>query len=74
MAKLKQAIIGEIKADPALWSLVADKMGIKPISLGQMLHRNGATLNHYGVVKAIADYLGKRPEDLMEEDSIEKVS
>lgn len=70
MAKLKQEVLSEIKSDSDLWSLVADKMGIKPISLGQMLQRNGATLNQYSVVKAIADYLGLNPQDIVEEETI----
>lgn len=70
MAKLKKDTIGKIKADVDLWSIVAKEMEVKPFSLGPILDRNGNNLNQYGVVKAISDYLGVNPEDLIEEETV----
>lgn len=66
MAKFKKEILEQIKTDPDLFTLVTKALGIKPTSLQQTIDRNGKTINQYGIVKAVADYLKKKPEDLLE--------
>lgn len=69
MAKFKQEVLNKIKSDPDLFAAVAKGMGIKPLSLAANIDRNGSTLNQYSIVTLIADYLGKNPEELLEEDA-----
>lgn len=65
MSKFKQEILDKIKSDPDLFTIVTKALKIKPTSMEQTINRNGVTLNQYGIVKAVADYLKKKPEDLV---------
>lgn len=69
MAKFKQEVIDLIKTDPDLFAVVAKEMGVKAVSLAPMLDRNGATLNQYNVVVAVAGYLKRDAQDLLEEET-----
>lgn len=71
MAKFNQETLVAIKNDPELFGLVAKELEIKPISMIQTVDRNGATLNQYSIVTLVATYLGKNPEDLLEEEASE---
>lgn len=69
MAKVfKAEVLDEIKSDPELFALVAKEMEVKPVSLVQIIYRNGNNINQYSIVKLVADYLGRIPEDLLEEE------
>lgn len=72
MAKFKQEILDTIKSDVDLFAAVATEMNVKPVSLSSMLDRNGHSLNKYGVVKVVADYLKKQPEELLEESEVKE--
>lgn len=72
MAKFKQEVLDKIKEDVDLFGLVAKAMNIQPASLGPTIARNGASLNQFSVVKAVADYLKKDPEDLLEPDTVKE--
>lgn len=72
MAKFKQEILDMIKSDPDLFTIVTKALGIKPTSMEQTINRNGVTLNQYGIVKAVADYLKKKPEDLLEVSKVKE--
>lgn len=72
MAKFKQEILDMVKSDPDLFAIVANEMGVKPVSLSSMIDRNGHSLNKYGVVKVVADYLKKNPEELLEESEVKE--
>lgn len=70
MAKrFKQEVLNKINGDSALFMAVADALGIKPISLPKTLERNGANLNSYSIVTLVAEYLGKDPQELLDDDS-----
>lgn len=69
MSKFKQEILDKIKVDPQLFAIVAEAMEIKPASLSANINRNGSTLNQYHVVKAVAKYLGKSPDALIEKET-----
>lgn len=71
MAKFKQEVLNLIENDPLLFAAVANEMGIKPASLPNTLVRNGSTLNQYNIVKLVADHLGKKPEELLEDEPSE---
>lgn len=68
MAKFKQTIIDRIKDDPDLFAVVAKAMKVKPVTLASTIDRNGATLNQYHVVKAVADFMGKEPDTLLQKE------
>lgn len=69
MAKFKQTIIDKIKDDADLFAVVSKAMKVKPITLASTIDRNGATLNQYHVVKAVADFLKKSPDTLIEKET-----
>lgn len=69
MGKFKQEILELIKSDPDLFTIVTKALGIKPTSMEQTINRNGVTLNQYGIVKAVADYLKRKPEEVLEKES-----
>lgn len=66
MEKFKQEILEKIREDHNLYMIVVKLLDIDPVSLPVTLKRNGATLNQYSIVKTVADYLGKAPEELVE--------
>ena len=70
MAKFKQEVIDKIKADSGLYAIVSVAAGVKPTSLPVILDRNGRTLNQYQVVASVAEYLGKNPSELVEEEIV----
>lgn len=70
MTRLKQEVLDKIKSDSDLFSLVAKKTGIQPISLATNIGRRPKALNQYDVVIAIAQHLGQNPEDLLEEEEM----
>lgn len=72
MSKFKQEVLDKIKADPDLFTIVTKALGIKPTSMEQTINRNGVTLNQYSIVKAVADYLKKRPEDLLVQQKVKE--
>lgn len=72
MAKrFKQEVLDKINADPVLFSAVCEALDLKPISLPKTLERNGAGLNSYSIVTLVANYLGKNPEKILEEEKVE---
>jgi hypothetical protein len=70
MAKLKQEVLEKIKTDPDLFAEVAKALNIKPASLPVTIDRNGSSINQYSIVKLVADYLGKTPDEILEEDTV----
>jgi hypothetical protein len=73
MAKLKQEVLEKIKTDPDLFALVAKGLNIKPASLPMTVDRNGANLNQYSIVKLVADYLHKEPEEVLDEETVNNI-
>lgn len=69
MSKFKQEILDKIKSDTELFAIVARAMEIQPASLLANIHRNGSTLNQYHVVMAVAKYLKKSPDALIEKET-----
>jgi hypothetical protein len=72
MAKFKQEVLDKIRDDADLFAAVAKELKIRPVSLPQTLLRNGASLNQYSVITLVADYLDKKPADLLEEDTADE--
>ena len=68
MAKFKHEVLDLIRSDADLFATVSKVLGIKPVSLLKSIDRNGASLNQFHVVKAVAKYLGKKPDELLEEE------
>jgi len=73
MAKFNQETLDAIKTDPVLFGIVANAMGIELVSLPMAIKRNGPTLNQYSIVTLVASHLGKKPEDVLENDSEDTV-
>jgi hypothetical protein len=71
MSKFKKEVLDKIVSDADLFSIVAKEMDIQPSSLAANIWRNGASLNQYHVVKAVADYLKVTPEDILEDENKE---
>lgn len=69
MAKFKQEVLDKIKNDPDLFAEVAKAMDVKPVSLPQIIQRNGNNINQYHIVKLVATHLGEDPDTLIEEDT-----
>lgn len=70
MAKVfKAEVLEKMKSDADLFALVAKEMDVKPSSLIQIIYRNGNNINQYSIVKLVADYMKKDPEDLLEEET-----
>ena len=70
MAKqLYPSVLDMVKKDPDLLAIVSKEMDVDPESVIRAANRNSNTINKYSVVKAIADYLGKKPEDIVVEES-----
>jgi len=74
MAKFKQEVLDKIKSDPDLFALVSKALKLKPTSLPVTLDRNSNNLNQYSIVVMVADHLGLKPEDVIEQESNEEVS
>jgi hypothetical protein len=72
MAKFKQEVLDQMKDDPDLFAIISKALNVKPVSMPVTIDRNGNNLNQYSIVKLVADYLGKRPEDLLEEDTVKE--
>lgn len=53
-------------SDPKLYSAIAEAKGIKPANLGTVIRRNGNAINQYSIVKLVAEYTGKQPDELVE--------
>lgn len=69
MAKVfKPEVLENMKSDADLFALVAKEMDVKPSSLIQIIYRNGNNINQYSIVRLVADYMKKDPEDLLEEE------
>lgn len=66
MARFKQEILDKIINDPDLFAIVAKTVGLKPTSMAVTIRRNGNSLNQYSVIVAVAEYLDKEPEELLE--------
>lgn len=66
MAKLKREVLDQVKSNADLFAAVAKEIGVKPASLPVILDRNGNSINQYGVVTLIAEFLGTEPETLVE--------
>ena len=70
MTKFKQEIIELMLNDPRLFALICEAKAVKPSNLGIVIRRNGNSINQYGIVKIVADYLGRDPDELIEEKHI----
>lgn len=66
MAKFKQEVIELIKADADLFAIVAKALDVRPTSVHETLKRNGRALNQYNVVTAVAQYLKKPADELIQ--------
>lgn len=71
MARLKKETIDKILDDIDLFAIVGKAVDVKASSIADTVRRNGNSVNQYHVVKAIADYLGKHPDELVEESELE---
>lgn len=69
MLRFKQDVIEKMQTDPDLFAAIAKETGLKPASLTTTIERNGNRINQFGVVKIVSDYLGTRPEDLLEDSA-----
>jgi hypothetical protein len=70
MAKYRAEVLKKVKDDADLFAAVAKELGIKPVSLPQLIDRNSPSLYQYSVVKIIADFEKCDSEDLFEEDTV----
>jgi hypothetical protein len=68
MAKLSKEILEEIRTNPDMYAIVAKTCGLLPASVTAAIKANGSAINRYDVVMALAEYLGKQPEDLFEKE------
>lgn len=68
MAKFKQEILEQIKNEPTLFGLVAEALGVRPVSLIKAIERNGPSLNQYSIVTLVATHLGKEASKIVEEE------
>lgn len=73
MCMLKKTIIDKILGDPYLFSLVAKKMNVRPVSLITILKRNGNKINGYEIIMLIADYLNINPSDVVDDKRVKIV-
>lgn len=72
MARFNKEALDQIKSDPDLYTIVCKALKVAPASMPMILHRNGKTLNEYSIVTLVADHLGKKPEELLEEEVSEE--
>ena len=61
---MKQEIYTKIRHDKALRRLIADALAVEPESVYRYATGKRPTLSKPIVVELIADYLGKKPEEL----------
>lgn len=69
MARFKQEVLEIMKTDHDLFAAISKALDVLPASLPVIIHRNGRTLNQYHIVTLVAAHLGKKPEDICEEES-----
>lgn len=71
MTKFKTEVLDRMLNDPDLFAAIAKAKNVKPSNLGTVIRRNGNSINHYAVVKLVADYLGVDEQEVVEETKIE---
>lgn len=71
MAKFKIEVLEIMKNDPELFIMLAKAMDIQPGSVKMAIERNGKRLNQFNIVKMVAEYLKKEPEELLDEEPSE---
>lgn len=67
MSRFKQEVLDRIKSDVDLFAAVCKALEISPASMPETLKRNGRTLNQYSIVTLVADRLGLKPEEVVED-------
>lgn len=72
--RLRQETLDRIVGDPELHHLVCVLLEVSPASVVGSVRRNGSKINQYYIVTAIAKYLGKHPDDIIEPVSSEQVA
>ncbi len=66
MTKFKKEVINLMLTDPILYGKIAEAKGVKPANLGTVIRRNGNAINQYAIVKLVAEYTGRQPDELVE--------
>lgn len=67
-ARLKEEYIKKIQADTKIFGLIADNLGVRPVSMPVVLNRNNA-LTEFSTLKIISEYFKVKPEELIEESN-----
>ena len=57
---LKQEIVERIKSDTVLFGKIAEKLGVRLVSLPQILYANPERLTQAGVLRIIREHLNIR--------------
>lgn len=73
MTKFKKEVIDLMLTDPVLYGQISTAKCIKPASLGTVIRRNGNAINQYAIVKLVAEYTGKQPDELVEVKDMQTV-
>ena len=72
--RLRQETLDRIVGDPELHHLVCVLLEVSPASVVGSVRRNGSKINQYYIVKEVAKYLGRNPDDIVEPVSNEQVA
>ena len=66
MTRLKQEVLDVMISDPDLYCAIAKAKGVAPGSVHTIISRNGKSINEYGILKLVAEYLGRDIDSLVE--------